>query len=757
MAYLANMLGDANNLGFFATPEDLTAAYPVGAPGYFAVVGSTNTLWVWDVGINMWVDSGAPGSDAFVYIAYASDDAGTDFTNTFDPLLDYIAIKSSTVAIPSPVAGDFIGLWKNYKGLHWMGTYGAGTSYKQGDAVAYLGTSYIYINTTPGAGHTPADDAFWDILALKGADGSGAGDVSGPASSVIDNFASYADTTGKLIKDSGKKASDFATAAQGSLADTALQNIAGEDLSTADNSVSQFITLGDIPAIALDDLSDVTIASPLVDQVLKYNGADWINGAQASASIGPGVTFFLDDTAILAPGAGPQTIPLYTLSKTPAATAEDTDTVQTNSAAPFPVLLERYLYNAGLGGTQIDAGVWTFNTYNFMDSVTGVSTMPKTLRAVTVGAGTVTITGVGTARTATVTGGTPFLAGDANANPTLAGLLRTPNALFQISAFVSSSVVTVVTLATYTNETGVAYSKDRFLFTVPGVEINNLTVALNVTQTTQPAFPIASTDKLELSYYATTTSAGLRTFSLVHGGNTNYSNFVTPLVSRHNDLAGLQGGTSGEYYHLTLTQINALHGVNDANTTSNSYADGKVIDSIADADTTHAPSRNAVFDALALKLSLAGGTTTGDITIGDAKQIKLIAPTADVTCTGFSTSAFNSGYTSSAIGDLVYLDASATWQKVDADAISTAGGMLGIALAVAASGSPLLVALPGSFVRVNAWTWTPGTTLYCSETPGGIATTIPTGADGVVRVIGWACNADYIYFYPSSDNSTVVA
>lgn len=158
-----------------------------------------------------------------------------------------------------------------------------------------------------------------------------------------------------------------------------------------------------------------------------------------------------------------------------------------------------------------------------------------------------------------------------------------------------------------------------------------------------------------------------------------------------------------------------------------------------------------------LKLPLAGGTMTGDLTIGDAKQIVLTAPSADVTCTGISTSAFNSGYTSSAVGDLVYLDSSATWQKADADAIATSGGMLGIALAVAASGASLKVALPGSFVRVNSWNWTVGATLYVSETAGGIATAIPTGADGVVRVIGFACNADYIYFYPSPGNSTVVA
>jgi hypothetical protein len=41
---------------------------------------------------------------------------------------------------------------------------------------------------------------------------SGSGDVTGPSSAVGDNFASFNSTTGKLIKDSGKKASDFETA-----------------------------------------------------------------------------------------------------------------------------------------------------------------------------------------------------------------------------------------------------------------------------------------------------------------------------------------------------------------------------------------------------------------------------------------------------------------------------------------------------------------------------------------------------------------
>jgi len=44
------------------------------------------------------------------------------------------------------------------------------------------------------------------------------------------------------------------------------------------------------------------------------------------------------------------------------------------------------------------------------------------------------------------------------------------------------------------------------------------------------------------------------------------------------------------------------------NTTSNSYADGKVADSITDGVTTVAPSQNAVFDALALKENALGFT-----------------------------------------------------------------------------------------------------------------------------------------------------
>ncbi len=61
MSYLSNIIGDPFYLGYFATPEALEAAYPVGVPGAFALVGSTDSIWIWDEGTMSWVDTGGPG------------------------------------------------------------------------------------------------------------------------------------------------------------------------------------------------------------------------------------------------------------------------------------------------------------------------------------------------------------------------------------------------------------------------------------------------------------------------------------------------------------------------------------------------------------------------------------------------------------------------------------------------------------------------------------------------------------------------
>jgi hypothetical protein len=58
--------------------------------------------------------------------------------------------------------------------------------------------------------------------------------------------------------------------------------------------------------------------------------------------------------------------------------------------------------------------------------------------------------------------------------------------------------------------------------------------------------------------------------------------------------------------------------------TAETYADAKVIDSIADSDSTHAPSRNAVFDALALKVAGPSSAVADDFAMYDGTTGKLI-------------------------------------------------------------------------------------------------------------------------------------
>jgi hypothetical protein len=115
----------------------------------------------------------------YTYVAYASDDAGTDFTTTFDADLDYIAVLVTEEEITTPAAANFAGLWKNYKGatgetgatgapgLTWLGAWSILTHYVAGDAVSHGGSSYICIlaafEIEPGV--TAGWATYWDVLA----------------------------------------------------------------------------------------------------------------------------------------------------------------------------------------------------------------------------------------------------------------------------------------------------------------------------------------------------------------------------------------------------------------------------------------------------------------------------------------------------------------------------------------------------------------------------------------------------------------
>lgn len=144
-----------------------------------------------------------------------------------------------------------------------------------------------------------------------------------------------------------------------------------------------------------------------------------------------------------------------------------------------------------------------------------------------------------------------------------------------------------------------------------------------------------------------------------------------------------------------------------------------------------------------------GNSISGEISIDGT-------PNTDATATGNVTSTFAAGY-SSAVGDLVFFGSGGKWLEVDSDAVATCQGLMGIALEAKTDTQAMKVALPGSFVRLDAWNWTVGATLYAGETLGAMQETIPTGADAIIKVVGFAVTADVIFFNPSPDQQSTVA
>jgi len=158
-------------------------------------------------------------------------------------------------------------------------------------------------------------------------------------------------------------------------------------------------------------------------------------------------------------------------------------------------------------------------------------------------------------------------------------------------------------------------------------------------------------------------------------------------------------------------------------------------------------------------LPLAGGTMTGNITLGENASIALDpAGSADGKYTGITVTG-TAGATL-AFGDLIYLAvATSKWVLTDADAAATAGGvMIGMCVLAANDTQSTTILLQG-IIRADAKfpALTIGAAVYVGETAGAIQVSIPTGADNIIRVVGFALTNDEIYFNPSQDFQTIVA
>jgi hypothetical protein len=298
---------------------------------------------------------------------------------------------------------------------------------------------------------------------------------------------------------------------------------------------------------ALDDITDVSATSPVSGDSLVWNGTAWV-AQQAVPAVGGASVLYLDASAAVADN--------QSLATSPSSYPQEADTASidtdVNSGITF---LERFVSGA-LNRTEIPAGNWTFNNYAGITLDTGTNSIVTRINKRVLQTGmTGTFTGAGATRTFTVTGGAPFVAGDANASILLASLIETPTQTAWISAFTSTSVVTVtLTDPAFVNVAGVPLTAIYYLlFSNTSADVNGVGPTLYSNVSAQGAFTgINVTDRLVAAYFGQTTSNVARNISLYHGGTTAYSNIVTPLTTRHNDLAGLN---EGDYRHLTATEF----------------------------------------------------------------------------------------------------------------------------------------------------------------------------------------------------------
>jgi len=123
-------------------------------------------------------------------------------------------------------------------GIDWKGTWVTSTVYALNDAVyeSTNGQSYLCVVAhTSGTFSTDLTSVYWELMVQKGADGAngtGVGDVVGPASATDNALAQFDGTTGELLKDGpsiGVATTDIATVNQ---ADTATASATSTTLGT---------------------------------------------------------------------------------------------------------------------------------------------------------------------------------------------------------------------------------------------------------------------------------------------------------------------------------------------------------------------------------------------------------------------------------------------------------------------------------------------------------------------------------------------
>jgi hypothetical protein len=325
--------------------------------------------------------------------------------------------------------------------------------------------------------------------------------------------------------------------------------------------------------VNISELAGVTVTNPVTDEVMRFNGSEFVNGPGVATSAGKGVGWYYNGTLIIGTG-NDNSNRVETISSVPwVATEKVEDTTVTDVG---PVLADIYLYDVAVGRVTLEAGAWIFSCYAAVDATNGTTECLHNIMRVRPGTGTVTFTdGVdSTHKIVTSTDASAFLAATIDVGGTLDSdsFLRTPKGVYRITERTDNSHLIVLVPSTYTKEVTVAFSVHKRLFQVTTGDLNNTAtsplyagIQLITIHSVQPAYTVLATDKVAVHRFAKTDSAVSKHLYFAYGGVTRYSRIDTPLATLHGDLAGKQGGLGSvpteEYYHMSKAEYDIMHAV----------------------------------------------------------------------------------------------------------------------------------------------------------------------------------------------------
>ena len=749
---------------------------------------------------------GADGDSAYVYIAYASDASGTDFTTTFNSTLDYIAIKTTTTEITTPQASDFTGLWKNYKGVQGIqgetgltGAAGAdGTDGTDGvNAYVYI----AYASDSSGTGFTTTFDTNLDYVAIKattteivtpqasdftglwknykGATGAqglqGEPGVDGTDGLDITWKGNYAAETAYVINDAvfyngssyicklastGNLPTDttyWDLMAQQGAAGAGSGDVSGP-ASATDNAIARFdLTTGKLiqdSLVTVDDSGSVNIPA---GQSYLVNGSpvSGYSDEQAQDAVGTILTdsseidfTYNDETPSITASLKNGSIDETKLDTSTNASLDLADSALQGITTSAPTNLTGFLKG---NGTNVLASTTAV--------VAGTCTTARTTAAKTCTIADYTLT-AGDLLAITFTDGFSVANATLNINGVGAKNIRV-GAVNVTTSLISVAAATSFTLPLY---------YDGTYFYAYGSSLNNTYTVPTEIPESEITAGTASTARAITGRRAEFLAASIKSRTETLTNKTIESPVLNTGVS---GTAVLDEDNMASDSATKLATQQSIKAYVDAQgftwkgawATSTPYSLNDTVENngsgyICTADhTSGATTEPGVGASWTDKwdLFVEGNTKTmptGDV-VGTTDTQTLTNKTVQITAapgsdhTASGTTILLTAHANVAFGDVCFINADGEAALIDADAIAS---MSAVVMAVAtisanASGEFLLLGI----ARDDSWAWTVGGLVYGSVTgtSGNTLTqTAPSGTDDVVQIMGVATHADRMYFNP---------